>query len=62
MCLTKKNLAKRGGQGWLSVGVQTSKAGKRARQARQASEADKWGKQGGEVGRQVRQAGRQAGK
>ena len=44
----KKNLAKRGGQGWLSVGVQTSKAGKRDSQVRQTSGASK----------EVRQAGK----
>ena len=32
MWVAKKNLTKRGGQGWLSVGVQASKAGKRERE------------------------------
>ena len=55
----KKNLTKRGGQGWLSVGGQASKAGKWGRQARQTSGANKWDRQASEAGkwgREVRQA------
>ena len=37
----KKNLTKRGGQGWLSVGVQASKTDKRGRQVKQTSETSK---------------------